>query len=538
MKRPLWLGLVLLLIFSMVLTACTGGDSEEANKEGDETKDGKLSLHFMKRGFGSIHPPADELWMWKKMEEMTGVHIEWEEVPDESRGEKKNVIMSSKKLTDAFYGAFGFSADEVAKYGQEGLFIPLEDLIAEHAPNLTALFEKYPSIKQAVTMPDGHIYSLPYVDFSGPERSTRYNINKAWLANIGIDDAASITTLDQFTDVLRKFKSEDANGNGDASDEVPISLKPGGIKSFEVQMLGSFGMGMGGVKAADMKLYLDQNGELQLIITDDNLKSLWSYFNMLWEEGLFHPQTFSDMEYEEWVTEGSRDKVGVFSHPVPDYLGSKVADNFVGLHAFEGPNGDRVLNWIDHPARGIAQFMITKDNRNPEETMKWVDFFYGEEGSVFGYFGIEGETYEMVDGSPLYNDEILNYEGGVQLGAFQFVDNVYGAYYPYLEPDPIWRAKARGLEFDEIYNANTEEIETLEPETILPQFLSTAEESAEISAILTDVDTYVEEMRAKFVTGKIDIETGWEVYVTSLKKMGIDRYLEIRRSQYERFQNQ
>ncbi len=50
----------------------------------------------------------------------------------------------------------------------------------------------------------------------------------------------------------------------------------------------------------------------------------------------------------------------------------------------------------------------------------------------------------MVDGVPLYNDEILNYEGGVQLGAFQFVDNVYGAYYPYLEPDPVWRAKARG----------------------------------------------------------------------------------------------
>ncbi|MBO0991513.1 extracellular solute-binding protein [Bacillus sp. SD088] len=537
MKKLSWLGLVLLLTFSMILTACSNDDSK-ASKEGDETKDGKLSLHFMKRGFGSIHPPADELWMWKKLEEMTDIHIEWEEVPDESRGEKKNVIMSSKELPDAFYGGFGFSTDEVGKYGQEGLFIPLEDLIAEHAPNLTALFEENPSIKQAVTMPDGHIYSLPYVDFSGPERSTRYYINKNWLANIGIDDPTSIKTLDQFTDVLRKFKSEDANGNGDVNDEVPLSLKPGGIGSFEIQMLGPFGLGEGGLKAAEMNLYLDEKGELQLTLTDDKYKSLWSYFNMLWEEELFHPQTFSDMEYEEWVTEGSQDKVGVFSHPGPDYLGSKVADNFVGFHAFDGPNSDRVLNWIDHPARGTTQFMITKDNQHPEESLEWVDFFYGEEGSNFGFFGIEGETYEMVDGAPLYNDEILNYDGGIQLGAFQFVDNVYGAFYPYVEPDPEWRVKARGLEIDDIYKVNTDEIEALEPETILPQFQSTAEEGAEISAILTDVETYVEEMRAKFVTGKVDIETGWEEYVNNLEKMGIDRYLEIRRSQYERIQNQ
>ncbi len=275
----------------------------------------------------------------------------------------------------------------------KSLFIPLEDLIEEHAPNLTALFDEYPSIKQAVTMPDEHIYSLPYVDFSRPERSLRYNINKRWLENIGIDDPTTITTLDQLTDVLRKFKAEDANGNGDSSDEVPISLAPGAIGMFEQQMLGSFGMGNGGLKAAGMNLYLDKNDELQLTLTDEKFKNLWSYFNMLWEEELFHSQTFSDMEYEEWVTEGSQDKVGLFSWANPDYLGSTVADDFVGLHAFEGADGDRVLNWIDHPARGTTQFMITKDNQSPEETIKWVDYFYGEE--VLSLVSLESKGKHM-----------------------------------------------------------------------------------------------------------------------------------------------
>ena len=44
----------------------------------------------------------------------------------------------------------------------------------------------------------------------------------------------------------------------------------------------------------------------------------------------------------------------------------------------------------------------------------------------------------------VYIDEILNYQNGPQLGAFQWVDNVYGGYFPYAELDQEIRDRAFG----------------------------------------------------------------------------------------------
>ena len=43
---------------------------------------------------------------------------------------------------------------------------------------------------------------------------------------------------------------------------------------------------------------------------------------------------------------------------------------------------------------------ITKDNKHVVETVKWLDYKYGEEGSMLFNFGIEGKSYEMKDGLP------------------------------------------------------------------------------------------------------------------------------------------
>lgn len=41
------------------------------------------------------------------------------------------------------------------------LFLALNDLIDEYAPNLKALMETDPTIEKAITFPDGNIYSMP-----------------------------------------------------------------------------------------------------------------------------------------------------------------------------------------------------------------------------------------------------------------------------------------------------------------------------------------------------------------------------------------
>jgi len=255
-----------------------------------------------------------------------------------------------------------------------------------------------------------------------------------------------------------------------------------------------------------------------------------------WEAGYWHPETWSGIDYARWVSDGAEDKVGLFSWVAPGYLGDKVKENFWGISAFEGPHGDALLTWQDPLVRGIWSFMITNKNEYPVETIKWVDFFYSEEGTIFGFLGEEGVTfYYDEDGTPKYVDEIANYEGGQQLGAFQWVDNVYGGFYPYVDLDIATRLALRGVTFEDEFRCHQGDWENYKLEEIWADFPPTAEESEEISALLTDINAYINEMRVKFITGEADLDTEWDNYVQTLKRMGADRYLEIKQQQYERY---
>ena len=47
------------------------------------------------------------------------------------------------------------------------------------------------------------------------------------------------------------------------------------------------------------------------------------------------------------------------------------------------------------------------------------------------------------------------------------------------------------------------------------------------------IDTYVKQMEARFVTGQEPL-SNWNKYVDQLKKMGVDRYVELYQAAYDR----
>ncbi|MFS6554331.1 hypothetical protein VPJ68_02290, partial [Parabacteroides distasonis] len=108
---------------------------------------------------------------------------------------------------------------------RNGILIPLNDLIAEHAPNIQALFKKYPALEAMCTSSDGNIYALAgwWGDINDYVPDYLY-IRQDWLDNLGLEMPH---TIDELYDVLTAFKEQDANGNGDPSDEIPLATKAG-----------------------------------------------------------------------------------------------------------------------------------------------------------------------------------------------------------------------------------------------------------------------------------------------------------------------
>src|SRR5207247_6023315 len=119
-----------------------------------------VTLKIVAQKAGPLTPNFDKMVLFDWAEQQTNVHIDWTNIANADYQERKNLILASGDLPDAFWNT-GFTDSDIVTYGGNGTLIPLENLIAQNAPNITAAFKHYPALKAAVTAPDGHIYTLP-----------------------------------------------------------------------------------------------------------------------------------------------------------------------------------------------------------------------------------------------------------------------------------------------------------------------------------------------------------------------------------------
>src|SRR5699024_7074081 len=150
-----------LVIISMaVLAACSS--SNDGNNENDETlnnaneenngdNDNGAVDNLNATGMPIVDEPIDlqifagkaattaddwnDVLLLNEYEEMTNVNIDWEQAPADGLDEKRNLALASNSLPDVFYAA-NVPVSDIQKYGDQGTFIPLEDLIEEYAPNV------------------------------------------------------------------------------------------------------------------------------------------------------------------------------------------------------------------------------------------------------------------------------------------------------------------------------------------------------------------------------------------------------------------
>lgn len=93
------------------------------------------------------------------------------------------------------------------------------------------------------------------------------------------------TTTDEFEAVLKAFKEQDANGNGDASDEIPFSTDPNN-KHIEA-MAGYFGLPMNKLGIAI------QNEKVVYGGVSDTYREFLSWFHKLYAEGLVDVELYT-----------------------------------------------------------------------------------------------------------------------------------------------------------------------------------------------------------------------------------------------------
>lgn len=535
--------LLLLSIFILLLAAACSNDSESqesedpaesasaenVNETGFPIVDEEITLTFMAGKHATHADDYEEVTVWKEYEDKTNVNIEWEPVQTGTGlDEKRNLALASGELPDVFYTTYMPNSD-LLKYGEQGSFLELNDLIEKYMPNLTAILEENPEIRKGITHPNGKIYSLPTIyspDFPSVLIGSKPWIRQDWLDQLGMEVPE---TTDEFYEYLKAVKETDLNGNGE-HDEIPYGAS--NISGLVGWLKGSFGVGNRGIKHP----FIDadpETGDARFYPIDEGYKEMLQYVNKLYEEGLIEQNIYT-IETNQYYANGQNGLYGgTVATSTGTIFGDEMGENYVAVGALEGPKGDKAFNKVGSTLAHMGGFVVTSANENPEATLRWMDYFYGDEGATFYFMGIEGETYEVVeDGKMQYVDEIANDPNGATLEQ-QLADHItwLGGGYP-------------GIVKSDYFNGAESLPESLEaakmiepslPEETWPVFTYTDEEISRLTALQADIETYVNEMQDKFVTGAISFSE-WDTYVQTVKDMGLEEYMEIQQAALDRFE--
>lgn len=526
MKRFLTGCLALVMLLAFALPVLAEGEKLESNANvyatGMPIVEEPITVTVLGRKH-PIHGDWDKLEFFKIMEEKTNIHFEFETPAWEMFDEKKNVMFATDSYPEFIFGGT-LTAKEEVTYGSDGILLPLNDLIEQYAPNLTATFEANAGLKASVTTPDGNIYSFPnYTTAPLAMAVSPMWVNYEWMNALGITEADLPENLDDLYNLFVRMRDEDPNGNGEA-DEIPFIFADKLGEGLYNAFLPSFGVNSRRAYVVD--------GVVKYGYLEENIIHFFEYANKLWSEKLIDQDGFA----QDWAAKTAKSQsgiVGVTIEAVPDTAygvpDPAEAAKYPMLRAFSSEYSEAATLRSTGLTTGTAA--ITNKAQNVEAIVRWIDYLYSEEGSMLIHYGPVDNLYKVLDNG-LYEYIIPEDGRGTEEKRGGELTPDCGLALPkWVRPDtetnwnsPLQQQRAAQVDAK------------LWPYAVLPlpNLYYTLEEQQELDIIETDLKKYEDENAAKFITGDASLED-YQGFKDQLVKMGAERVLEITQAAYDRW---
>lgn len=511
---------------SSVAASSTVQETKSFNETGYPIVNDKITLKVM--GVKSpIQGEWSSLFVFEEMEKKTNIHLEFDTPPADAYEEKKNLMFASGQYPDMFFGGNLTAKDEVL-YGNQGVLVSLEGLIDQYGENLKKVFAEKSSIKPSITALDGHIYALPYIGDVIWELTTKLWINNEWIANAG---QKMPTTVDELYTVLKAFKDTDGNKNGKA-DEIPLSFDKSTFPHVRAGFLSSFGILNMGLFAMNVDVV---NDKVRYYPTTDNYKEYLTFMNKLNKEELIDRESFTQTS-QQMAAKGNEHRLGLFSNAAAvSSVGAELQTKYVAMQPLTSSVNNTAM-WPKTTGLTRGTFAITKNNKHPEASLRWVDYFYSTEGGIFITDGQEGLSWKWTDDTKSQWERIMPTEGFKSTEEFRGgkISPAAGTMLPSIMTTD-WRGKLKAAHVPILVKEVTEKYMPVWKEAY-PTTYFTEDEQKKLASLEADLNKYVEQMESNFIIQGITADA-WTEYTGTLTKMGIDKVVEVYQTAYDRWKS-
>ena len=543
------------MLLGLVLALSSTAFAAELNAPGEfpVTNDTDATINVFAPVSGDSNFDWNTNYMTQWYEEKTGVKVNWVGASSDVFIEKLNLALSSEEDIDMIVAQGNqstyISTTMLVKYADQELILPIEDYIDNNTKYMKERLDSVDGFRSALTTPDGHIYSMPW--YNECYHCMYYGkmwVNTEFLKNCNLE---APTTIDEFRDMLIAFRDQDANGNGDPNDEIPMI---GAIDSYGAK-IDTYLMCAFIYDDGQNRLMINDDGQVIAVFTQPEFKEGLKYLAGLYSENLIYPDSFTENrtqrnEINSRVYESVCGAMPNIHHAIGSRGDGEPARflEYEPIKPLVGPNGLQTtrVNYFDNFGLNGATGVVPATCDQPELVLQWADLLYTDEGIMMQDLGIKGVSWDDpdegavgVDGSPaLYKKltmtEDQEYYGNMNWGQifpmFLTAEHRLG----YQQTSGMMAEDGSGTEaFLYYYSHENYAPYGIAQKNVVPPLYYSEEDASEIAMLQTNINTYVEECIAKFIVGQMDIDTEWDAFQTELKNMNIDRYLEIIQTTYD-----
>lgn len=545
---------------ALMLTACGGGKSDPAPTGGNTTDVAPEDLTFPLAETatltGLINYPAgtesqpNNRTIFKRLEEKTNVHVEWNAIQGDQWGDKIQLEMSNIKTLAEFVFTAGFGDTDLLKFAKQGVIIPVEDLIENYMPNLKAVFEKVPQYKNMSTATDGHMWALPWIEQLGSEKTAIQLldnmpfINTGWLKFLNLEMP---TTVDEFKAVLTAFRDNAAalkaefNIDGDV---IPMSCIMNDGGQDPCILINGFGEGLGD---PDTWKHIAVNNDKKVVCTatQEGFKKGLQWLHELVAENLVDVEAFTQ-DWSTYVAKGKSGRYGVcFSWDVANVV--NVTGEGMDTSTWDWqplpPLKADVVNVTPDTGSFTSGYdrgrcVITANAKNPALVAAWLDQMYDPFQSPQNNWGTYGEDDDFdifVLGTNANGDEMLQHapldgaspvevrEAEAVGGPLAILDEYYGVYVTC--PDD---AQYRLDWIKDIYapNVNTD--------VFMPNVFMTPEDAKSLSDLYADLAPTINNKKSDWVMNGFT-DADWDAFLADLESRQLSKMLEINQQYVDAF---
>lgn len=432
--------------------------------------------------------------------------------------EQFQLMVASGDYTDIIYSFGSNYSGSIEGAVEDEIITDLAPYLEEYAPDYTNYILTDEEVNLAVHTDAGYVPAFASIGNENVSVNGGQIIRTDFLDAVGMDMP---TTYDELENALTAFKDE-------LNIPSPYWSNPAG---YVVEMTAGYGVYPG---------FYVEDGQVKYGFYEKGYFDYLTMMNRWYENGLLYADFAAQQNQLQFPDSSlvTNNQVGVWFNSLNEmtsYTPETATDpNFAitGMPILTKEKGETT-----HFCTAFSRVSVNSGNfistncKDLELAMAWCNYWYTDEGTLLANYGIEGESYEMVDGKPQFTDLVTNNPDM----AFDIAISVYcefngGGYY-------VLNEKTDSNYSEVQLQARKNWLENSDGANIYPSYAAlNAEESAVYGAKIGDVDTYVEEMTLKYITGAEPLtDESFQTYQATLDGFGMQDCIRVYQSAYDRY---